>query len=103
MKYSNLIENVEAAAELLKALSSDTRLHILRRLVQGEVAAGTFANEVGLTQSALSQHLVKLSRLALVQVRRDAQTRYYRCDSASVKRLLDVVSDQRWTDDRAQL
>ena len=38
---------------------------------------------VGLTQSALSQHLAKLRAAGIVATRRDAQTDYYQLASAA--------------------
>ena len=47
------------AARLLTALANEHRLAILCELVEGERSVGTLVDAVGLTQSALSQHLAK--------------------------------------------
>ena len=50
-------------AGLLGALANDRRLLILCKLVEvGETTVGTLAEDVGLSQSALSQHLARLDR-----------------------------------------
>ena len=48
------------AARLLAALANEHRLAILCTLVEGERSIGTLVEAVGLTHSALSQHLAKL-------------------------------------------
>ena len=47
----------EVASDFLSAMANPKRLLILKVLVEGEIAVGTLANQVGLSQSALSQHL----------------------------------------------
>ncbi len=79
------------AARLLTALANESRLMILCELIEGELSVGALVAAVGLTQSALSQHLAKLRAAGIVATRRDAQTIYYRLSSdaaASVMRTL---------------
>lgn len=66
-----------AAAELLKALAHPARLLVMCRLVDGEASVGELQQQVGLSMSALSQHLAVLRELALVTTRRQAQTIFY--------------------------
>ncbi|MGA1834767.1 ArsR family transcriptional regulator [Rhizobium wenxiniae] len=51
------------------------------------------ATQVGLSQSALSQHLTKLRDGKLVTVRREARTLHYHCSSPSVILILGVLKD----------
>ena len=68
-----------AVASLLGALANDRRLLVLCKLVEdGEATAGALAEEIGLSQSALSQHLARMREEGLVTYRRDAQTLWYR-------------------------
>jgi len=56
-----------AVADLLRALANERRLMILCRLVEcGEANVSTLAEVVGLSQSALSQHLAKMRAEGLV-------------------------------------
>ena len=74
------------AAKLLKALSNERRLMILCQLGDRELAVGRIQPLVGLSQSALSQHLAVLRDQGVVTTRRDGQTIFYRiCDPAAVK------------------
>lgn len=70
-------DNARRASTLLKAMSNQHRLMILCQLVPGEKCVGELEKIVGLSQSALSQHLARLRRDNLVATRREAQTIHY--------------------------
>lgn len=72
-------------------MANPKRLMILCSLVEGEVPVGVLATQVGLSQSALSQHLSKLRAQKLVKTRRDAQTIYYSSTSESVIKILATL------------
>jgi len=93
METMSLSEHSSAAAGLLSAMANPKRLLILCCLVKGEVAVGALASQVGLSQSALSQHLSKLRAQKLVKTRRDAQTIYYSSTSESVMKVLETLED----------
>lgn len=74
------------AADLLRTLGNEKRLMILCQLGGGELAAGALQEPLGLSQSALSQHLAVLREAGVVATRREAQTIYYSiADPAAVK------------------
>ncbi len=80
------------AVKLLKALSNEKRLLIVCSLYQGEKSVGALEDIVGLSQSALSQHLARLRRDKLVRTRREAQTVYYSVvDGGAVCCLLECL------------
>ena len=54
------------AANMLKHLANPSRLMVLCELGQGERSVGELESVVGLSQSALSQHLAKLRAAKLV-------------------------------------
>ena len=75
-----------AAAKLLRALANERRLMILCQLGDGERSVSQIQPLVGLSQSALSQHLAVLREEGVVATRREAQTVWYRiADPAAVK------------------
>jgi len=78
---------------MLSAMANPKRLMILLNLVQGEMAVGVLAGRVGLSQSALSQHLSKLRAKKMVNTRRDAQTIYYSANSEAVLKVLQTLED----------
>ena len=65
------------ASTLLKAMGNPHRLMILCRLAESEKGVGELERVIGLSQSALSQHLARLRRDDVVTTRRVAQTIYY--------------------------
>ena len=91
MFAKKIIENAEGVAELLTLLGNGKRLVIIGHLLEGELSVGAIAKKVGLSQSALSQHLAKLRNLGLVETRRDRQTIYYSCNSEAVRVLFQAL------------
>jgi len=65
------------ASALLKAMGNKHRLMILCHLSETEACVSALERVVGLSQSALSQHLAKLRNENLVKTRRHAQTIFY--------------------------
>ena len=79
-------------ADLLRVLANNRRLLILCRLVEcGEATVGRLADDVELSQSALSQHLARMREEGLVAFRRDAQTLWYRIADPQVEDLLATL------------
>jgi len=79
-------------AELLGALANDRRLLILCKLVEvGEATVGSLAADVGLSQSALSQHLARMRDEGIVTFRREAQTLWYRIGDRRIETLLATL------------
>lgn len=79
-------------AMFLQVLANSRRLHVLSLLRKAEWDVGSLAAAVGLSQSALSQHLAKLRSAGLVSVRREAQTIWYRCDTKSVDDIMRLLA-----------
>jgi len=81
--------NALEVAQVLRTLANERRLMILCKLVEwGEATAGSLAEAVGLSQSALSQHLAKMREEGIVTFRRDAQTLWYRIADPRTETLL---------------
>lgn len=93
MNVSDLTPGLRPAAKLMKALSSEARLLILCELGGGERSVGQLAEVVGLSQSALSQHLAKLRADGLVHTRRRSQTIFYSLASREVTTVIAVLAD----------
>ena len=80
------------AAGLLKLLANENRLLILCRLAMArEMSVNGIADAVGLSQSALSQHLAKMREDGLLATRREAQTVFYRIADPNAARLLKLL------------
>lgn len=81
-------------ASLLRAVANERRLLILCRLVElGEATVNSLADSVGLSQSALSQHLAKMRDEGLVTYRRESQTSWYRIADPRIEKLLATLHE----------
>jgi DNA-binding transcriptional ArsR family regulator len=79
---------------MLKLLGNEYRLLILCALAaRGEMKVGELVDVVGLSQSALSQHLSLLREDGLVAFRREAQTLHYRVSDPRAARILKLLKD----------
>jgi len=81
------------AAALLKALSNERRLVILCQLGDRELQVGALRPLVGLSQSALSQHLALLRDEGLVATRRDGQAVFYRIADPAAVRIIATLAE----------
>jgi DNA-binding transcriptional ArsR family regulator len=91
MEVDALKRHCVEASGFLSVAGNPKRLSILRLLIEREYSVGELAPCVGLSQSALSQHLSRLRRGGFVETRRDAQTIYYSSTSPAVKKLLTTL------------
>ncbi|MGB7102783.1 MAG: metalloregulator ArsR/SmtB family transcription factor [Xanthobacteraceae bacterium] len=81
------------ATRLLTALANESRLAVLCQLIEGERSVGELVEALGLSQSALSQHLAKLRAGGIVATRRNAQTVYYRLASKEAGSLMTTLAE----------
>ena len=92
-EYENLLQQARKASALLKAMANERRLLILCHLGLEERSVGELERHVGLSQSALSQHLARLRSDGLVSTRRDGQTIFYSLHGTEARRLLATLYD----------
>lgn len=82
------------AAQFLRVLANEHRLLVLcHLLVSGETTVTQLVDRIGISQSALSQHLARLRDDGLVAFRRESQTLHYRVCDERAARLLAVLKD----------
>ena len=90
MTINNVLDH---QAKLLSALSNEKRLLILGLITDQEMGVSELAEKVGLSQSALSQHLARLRAENLVTTRREAQNIYYSSKDVGVRRILQALCE----------
>lgn len=79
-------------AEHLKAIGNGRRLMVLCKLMEhGEIRVGDLAQEIGLSQSACSQHLARMRDDGLVTFRRDGQSLWYRIADPRTAALMELL------------
>ncbi len=84
----------QEAAGMLKAMANEYRLLVLCHLsASGELSVGELVDRVGLSQSALSQHLAKLREERLVSTRKHAQMVFYSLCDSKAEQLLHLLHD----------
>jgi|TARA_R110002126_G_scaffold687_27_gene4371 DNA-binding transcriptional ArsR family regulator len=94
MDIDKMQQQADHAVVLLKALANERRLFILCHLLnEGEMCVGEMNKKLGLSQSALSQHLAWLRKDKLVCTRKEAQTVFYSLKSDEVKELIQVLNN----------
>ncbi len=87
-------------AETFRSLADSSRAKIVYTLLRVELCVCDLAAVVGMSESAVSQHLRVLRNLRLVKTRREGKLVYYSLDDAHVRGLLDVslthLRDRGW-------
>ena len=91
MNLEALERHAGAAEGLLKAVANRRRLTILCELSRGERSVSELGEAIGLSQSALSQHLARLRADRIVATRRESQTIFYSLESEGVRKLIDLL------------
>jgi DNA-binding transcriptional ArsR family regulator len=87
--------DLEAAAELLRALAHPVRLSLLRALIDDERSVGEIEQITNIAQPGLSQQLGVLRKADLAHTRREAKQVFYRINQAriaEVSALLDAFA-----------
>lgn len=91
MSQEQLEVRSEEASSLLKLMSNRVRLLVLCRLYEQEVTVGELQRSLGISQSALSQHLSLLRAAKLVSTRRQGVEIYYSISDSRVAILLEAL------------
>ena len=89
-----LEKNAHRACDLLGAMANTSRLMILCQLANGEKSVSDLQPAIGLSQSALSQHLAVLRRRHLVRTRRAGQSIYYSLASGEAAAVMATLHEQ---------
>ncbi|MBT3170269.1 MAG: helix-turn-helix transcriptional regulator [Rhodospirillaceae bacterium] len=90
---STMQSSAREASTMLKALANENRLMILCQLIGGEMTVGELTARIGLSQSAMSQHLAVLRRDALVEPRGEAQTIHYALADQRAAQVIQLLYD----------
>lgn len=92
LNTNDLERQAKDVAALMRMFANENRLLIVCKLVEyGEASVGALAEDVGLSVSALSQHLAKLKAEGVVAARRDSQTMWYRIADQRVEQLISTL------------
>lgn len=89
--YKRFQASAGDASRLLKALSNEHRLMILCQIGDGERQVADL--QVGLSQSALSQHLARLRKDGLVSARKSGAAVFYRIVDPAALKVIAVLAE----------
>ena len=92
-ELTELHDKASHACELLKAMANEWRLIILCQLSEGEKTVSELQAILGLSQSALSQHLAVLRREKMVTARKDAQSVFYSLAGDEATMVMETLHD----------
>ena len=92
-RMTELHDMASHACELLKAMANEWRLMILCHLSEGEKSVSELQALLGLSQSALSQHLAILRREKIVKARKNAQSVNYSLAGDDASKVMESLHD----------
>jgi len=93
MNLGMMREHAPSASRILKAMANERRLMILCHLNEDEHNVGKLEKLLGISQSALSQHLARLRNDGLVMRRRSAQNIYYSLYDDAARAIIQSLHD----------
>ncbi len=83
--------NADGAAKFLRSLANPNRLMILCLLAQGRLSVGEIEDALPLSQSALSQHLIKMKKDGILTSERDGVKIIYRLTHPLAKDVMQLL------------
>ena len=86
-------EHIELAARVLKSISHPLRLKILCVLGNNESCVQAIVDDVGTSQSNISQHLAILREKGVLVTRKDANRVYYRVGDQRTLQLIGMMRE----------
>ena len=78
-------------ADTFKLFSDSSRIKIMYTMMNEEKAVQHIADEVSMSQSAVSHQLKTLKQARLVKARKEGKTVYYSLDDEHIEKILAVV------------
>lgn len=79
--------------KIIKAISDETRLKLIKKIAEKEICACKLPNYVGVSQSAVSQHLKILLISELVKIKKNGANHLYSLTKKGKKILKDI---EKW-------
>jgi ArsR family transcriptional regulator, virulence genes transcriptional regulator len=89
-----MVESIfDLQAELCKTMANATRLQIVHALREGPHGVNDLANEIGLDQAKVSQHLAILRSRGVVVAQRQGSGVHYRITNPKIERICDLMRE----------
>ena len=103
MNFVAVQENAKSGSRILKAMANERRLIILCYLSEGERSVGELEELIGISQSALSQHLARLRKDGLVVPRRSSQNVFYSLYGDEARLIIGLLQELVSQDDDVRI
>ncbi len=84
-------DTLEKLAGIFNALGHKDRLLIVNILMSGEQNENQIVDELGISQSSVSQHLTKLKWQGILKSRREGNKVYNSLANDSIKRIVETI------------
>ena len=81
----------ELHAAICQTLANPKRLEIIDRLRDGEIPVSELAEDMGISQANLSQHLAVMRQKGIVTTRREGLSVYYRLSNPKIIKACDLM------------
>ena len=93
IEYTGSLHNLLRAykSSVFQALAHPTRVAIIEALREGELAAGSIQERLGLEQANLSQHLAILRTRQIVTNRKEGNQVFYSLRHPAFTQILDIL------------
>ena len=98
------LEQIARYADMLSAMGTEPRLHIMRLLLSAHpqgLVVGEIGGEMEIPSSTLSHHLEKLKNEGLVKVRRNGTFLWYSANTEALQELLGFLYAECCTRNKA--
>jgi DNA-binding transcriptional ArsR family regulator len=92
MVSDGLRANATRAAKFLEVLGNARRLHILSLLLDNELPVRKIRERLGISRTALWQHMAKFRAVGLVRIRRDGRKIYFSYENGALRDLLCTLN-----------
>ncbi len=86
-------DKIIAAADALKGIANERRLHILCVLLEGKKNVGELQELTGINQSNLSQHLAKMRAQGILTNNREGKQVYYSLSHPAFKKIIMALKE----------
>ena len=88
-----VMKGLKKLAQLHRALSSVSRLRILRMLIDSPMCVNAITDRLNISQPSVSQHLAVLERAGLVESHKDGCRIHYSLDMDNLPHIRDVLME----------
>lgn len=88
LSIKKIKKSCEDVSGILKSMANPHRLVILGYLVQGEKTVSELVEDCGISQSRISQFLIRMKEDGLLESRKEGKYQYY---SIADERLIDLI------------